>query len=163
MLTGIRRTKVVQDSTNELKTVSIPLQVGERFGFAVDKESWPMIDCVVVKDRAGKVVFRDDFGEDAVGDGAPTLPNWEFVRTRAFIADGAKRDRLVWSGDLWWAERNVFHAFVPTVPYIRDSIRMLAENQTPEGYVQACPFPESRRPLKSLGGTTAAFRSRSST
>ena len=26
---------------------------------------------------------------------------------------------------------------------------MLAENQTPEGYVQACPFPENRRPLAS--------------
>ena len=142
VLTGIQRTAVVQDGTNVLKTLKLLIREGERFGFAVEKESWPMIDTVVIRNKDGKVVFRDDF------DGS--LDGWEFTRTRAYIADGAKRDRLVWSGDLWWAERNIFHAFAPTVPYIRDSIRMLAENQTPEGYVQACPFPESHRPLKSL-------------
>ncbi|MCR5750861.1 MAG: hypothetical protein K6G91_02765 [Kiritimatiellae bacterium] len=142
VLAGIRRTEVVQDSTNALRTLSVPVRIGERFGFAVDKESWPMIDSVVLRNRKGEVVFRDDF------DGPPD--SWEFTRTRAYIADGAKRDRLIWSGDLWWAERNVFHAFAPDVPYMRDSIRMLAENQTPEGYVQACPFPENHRPLKSM-------------
>lgn len=142
VLTGIQRTTVVQDGTNVLKTLKLPIREGERFGFAVEKESWPMIDSVVVRNGVGEVIFRDDF--DGLLDG------WEFTCTRAYIADGAKRDRLVWSGDLWWAERNIFHAFAPTVPYIRDSIRMLAENQTPEGYVQACPFPESHRPLKSL-------------
>ena len=142
VLAGIRQTKIVQDATNALKTASVPIRLGERFGFAVDKESWPLIDSVVLKNRAGQVVFRDDF------DGP--LDRWEFTRTRAYIADGAKRDRLIWSGDLWWAERNVFHAFAPDVPYMRDSIKMLAENQTPEGYVQACPFPENHRPLKAM-------------
>ena len=106
VLTGIQRMAVVQDGTNVLKTLKLPIREGERFGFAVEKESWPMIDSVVIRNKDGKVVFRDDF------DGS--LDGWEFTRTRAYIADGVKRDRLVWSGDLWWAERNIFHAFAPT-------------------------------------------------
>jgi len=67
----------------------------------------------------------------------------------AYLSDGAKRDRLVWSGDLWWAQRNMYAAFGYDSPYMPGSIRMLAENRTPEGYVQACPYPESHGPLKS--------------
>ena len=68
---------------------------------------------------------------------APTLP---------YLSDGAKRDRLVWSGDLWWAAPTMYYAFGPQAPYMAGSIRMLAANQTPEGYVQACPWPERRPP-----------------
>lgn len=68
--------------------------------------------------------------------------------TYAYLSDGAKRDRLVWSGDLWFADLNMYYAFGPNSPYMPGSIRMLAENQTPEGYVQACPYPESHGPLK---------------
>ena len=66
----------------------------------------------------------------------------------AYLSDGAKRDRLVWSGDLWWAQRNMYVAFPIDSPYMPGSIRMLGENQTPEGYTQACPYPESHGPLK---------------
>ncbi len=66
----------------------------------------------------------------------------------AYLSDGAKRDRLVWSGDLWWAQRNMYVAFPPDSPFMPGSIRMLGENQTPEGYVQACPYPESHGPLQ---------------
>ena len=65
----------------------------------------------------------------------------------AFLADGAKRDRLVWSGDLWWAQFNMYAAFASDSPYMPGSLRMLAENQTPKGYIQACPYPESHGPL----------------
>ena len=65
-----------------------------------------------------------------------------------YLSDGAKRDRLVWSGDLWWAQRNMYVAFPIDSPYMPGSIRMLGENQTPEGYTQACPHPESHGPLK---------------
>ena len=68
------------------------------------------------------------------------------VTTLPYLADGAKRDRLVWSGDLWWAERNMFVGFKPSEPYMRGSILMLAANRTPEGYVQACPWPEQPPP-----------------
>ena len=66
----------------------------------------------------------------------------------AYLSDGAKRDRLVWSGDLWWAQRNMYVAFPIDSPYMPGSVRMLGENQTPEGYTQACPYPESHGPLK---------------
>lgn len=65
----------------------------------------------------------------------------------AYLSDGAKRDRLVWSGDLWWAQRNMYAAWGPESPYMPGSLRMLAENRTPEGYIQACPYPESHGPL----------------
>ena len=68
------------------------------------------------------------------------------VTTLPYLADGAKRDRLVWSGDLWWAERNMFFGFRPEAPYMRGSLEMLAANQTPEGYVQASPWPEQPKP-----------------
>jgi len=67
--------------------------------------------------------------------------------TYDYLSDGAKRDRLVWSGDLWWAQFNMYAAFGPASPYMPGSLRMLAENQTPAGYVQACPYPESHGPL----------------
>lgn len=65
----------------------------------------------------------------------------------AYLSDGAKRDRLVWSGDLWWAQRNMYSAWGPESPYMPGSLRMLAENRTQEGYIQACPYPESHGPL----------------
>ena len=65
----------------------------------------------------------------------------------AYLSDGAKRDRLVWSGDLWWAQRNLYAAWGYDSPYMPGSLRLLAENRTPEGYVQACPYPESHGPL----------------
>lgn len=67
--------------------------------------------------------------------------------THAYLSDGAKRDRLVWSGDLWWSQVNMYAAYASDSPYLPGSLRMLAENQTPEGYVQACPYPESHGPL----------------
>jgi len=78
---------------------------------------------------------------------APARDVW-LGTTYAYLADGAKRDRLVWSGDLWWAQRNMYAAFGYDSPYMPGSLRMLAENSTPEGYVQACPYPESHGPLK---------------
>ena len=69
--------------------------------------------------------------------------------THAYLSDGAKRDRLVWSGDLWWAQRNMYAAWGYDNPYMPGSLRMLAENRTPEGYIQACPYPESHGPLAS--------------
>ena len=65
---------------------------------------------------------------------------------RPYLADGAKRDRLVWSGDLWWAQRMVYAAFGPGVPHMGGSLEMLADNQTPEGFVQAAPLPERHAP-----------------
>lgn len=69
--------------------------------------------------------------------------------TFAYLSDGAKRDRLVWSGDLWWGDLNMYYAFPSDSPYMPGSVRMLALSQTPEGYVWACPYPETKTPPKS--------------
>jgi hypothetical protein len=106
-------------------------------GFYTPKEKWPLFDFIRVADQHGQVLFEDDFSGD--------LSRWEFARTRSFVSDGGKRDRLVWSGDLYFAQRNEYYSKTDA-SYIRDSLKMLAFNQTPEGYVQACPYPERSTP-----------------
>jgi alpha-L-rhamnosidase len=122
---------VVIDETTD------PTFAAGRVGFYTPKETWPLYDHIRVTDSKGQVLLADDF--------SGALSKWQFARTLSFVADGAKRDRLVWSGDLYWAERTVFYSFAkPT--YLRDSLKMLAFNQTPEGYVHASPYPERSVP-----------------
>jgi alpha-L-rhamnosidase len=108
-----------------------------RVGFYTPKEKWPIFDNIRVADSKGRTLLWDDFSGD--------LSKWQFTRTLSFVADGAKRDRLVWSGDLYFAQRSAYYAFArPT--YLRDSLKMLAFNQTPEGYLHASPYPERSVP-----------------
>ena len=108
-----------------------------RVGFYTPKEKWPLFDFIRVNDDAGKALLSDDFSGD--------LSKWQFARTLSYVADGAKRDRLIWSGDLYFGQRSAYYAFAnPT--YLRDSLKMLAFNQTPEGYVHASPYPERSVP-----------------
>jgi alpha-L-rhamnosidase len=108
-----------------------------RVGFYTPKEKWPLFDSIRVTDGKGKVLLADDFAGD--------LSQWAFARTLSYVADGAKRDRLVWSGDLYFAQPSAYYGSAhPT--YMRDSLKMLAFNQTPEGYVHASPYPERSTP-----------------
>ena len=115
---------------------------GDRFGFYTEKEWWPVVSSVAVRDAKGDEVFRDDF---SAADAEGRLPGWDYPKAFRFLADGGKRDRLVWSGDLWWAARTCFNAFGPEWPYFRESLRLLAFNQTPEGYICAAPYAENTR------------------
>jgi alpha-L-rhamnosidase len=118
-----------------------------RVGFYTPKEKWPLFECIRVLDGKGVALLTDDFSGD--------LSQWQFARTLSFVADGAKRDRLVWSGDLYFAQESAYYAFAhPT--YLRDSLKMLAFNQTPEGYVHASPYPERCTPPPS--GDYGPFR-----
>jgi len=108
-----------------------------RVGFYTPKEKWPLFDNIRVADAKGQVLLSDDFTGD--------LSKWQFARTLSYVADGAKRDRLVWSGDLYFGQRSAYYAFANPL-YIRDSLKMLAFNQTPEGYVHASPYPERSVP-----------------
>ncbi len=108
-----------------------------RVGFYTPKERWPLFDAIRVRDLNGRTLLSDDFSGD--------LSQWEFARTLAFVADGAKRDRLVWSGDLYFAQQSAYCAFKDPL-YMADSLKMLAFNQTPEGYVHAAPYPERSAP-----------------
>jgi alpha-L-rhamnosidase len=121
---------VIDETTDDLFAAG-------RVGFYTPKESWPLFDFVHVIDGEGRTLLSDDFSGD--------LAQWSFARTLPYVADGAKRDRLVWSGDLYFAQRNVYYASAhPT--YLRGALDMLAFNQTPEGYVQASPYPERGEP-----------------
>jgi alpha-L-rhamnosidase len=108
-----------------------------RVGFFTPKESWPLFDYIRVNNEKGRTLLYDDFSSN--------LSKWDFRKTLSFLADGAKRDRLVWSGDLYFAQRNAYYAF-PNLSYMRESLLMLAFNQTPEGYIHAAPYPEINKP-----------------
>jgi hypothetical protein len=103
-------------------------------GFCQPKEKWALVDNVVVKDLSNAVLLSDDF--------SGSLSAWSFTKTTGFVADGSKRDRLPWLGDLDWAGRNVYYAF-NNYSYMRDSIKMFAFNQTPEGFIWAAVYPEN--------------------
>lgn len=111
--------------------------VNGRVGFYTPKEKWPLFDYIIVKDGKGQNLLTDDFSGN--------LSQWQFARTLSSILDGGKRDRLLWTGDLYFGQRNVYYASGnPT--YMRDSIKMMAFNQTPEGYVHASPYAERSVP-----------------
>jgi hypothetical protein len=61
------------------------------------------------------------------------------------VVDGGKRDRLLWTGDLYFGQRSSYYAFA-TPTYLRGSLKMMAFNQTPEGYVHASPYAERSVP-----------------
>ncbi|MGN0852926.1 MAG: alpha-L-rhamnosidase C-terminal domain-containing protein [Kiritimatiellia bacterium] len=140
VLAGDRRVAVVQDATNAVKTLRTPVRKGERIGLSVPKESWPVVWKLA-----------------AAGRDLMDLDAWDFARTLPFTADGAKRDRLIWSGDLWWAERNLFYGFGPESPYMTGSVKMLAFNRTPEGYTHASPYAE--RAMRPPAGDYGPFGS----
>lgn len=108
-----------------------------RVGFYTPKEKWPLFDYITVKDGKGQNLLTDDFSGD--------LSQWQFARTLPHVVDGGKRDRLLWTGDLYFGQRSSYYASGnPT--YMRGSLEMMAFNQTPEGYVHASPYAERSVP-----------------
>ena len=112
---------------------------GGRFGLYVEKEWWPQVESYAVVDADGKVVFRDAF--DAA-DAEGRLVGWDYTRSFRFVADGAKRDRLAWIGDIWWGDLSCYTGYGPDWPYLRETLKLFAHYQTPEGYIWAAPFSE---------------------
>lgn len=107
-----------------------------KVGFCQPLDKWALVQNVRVTAPDGKTLLKDDFKRD--------LTKWDFVRTKPFVADGAKRDRLPWIGDLDWAGRNIYYAFKDPI-YMTESLRMFAFHQTAEGYVWATCYPENRK------------------
>ncbi len=75
--------------------------------------------------------------------------NWVYPSAPPYLADGAKRDRLVWSGDLWWSQRTAYFAFGPGDPFVAGALRILAAHQTPEGFIHAAPYAHDDAPPRS--------------
>ena len=112
-------------------------------GFCQTVEKWAMVDWLEVTNPDG-IVWRDDF--------EGTTEPYSFTHSLSFLADGAKRDRLPWIGDLDWAGRNAYYAF-KNYTYMPDSLRMFALHQTPEGYIWGTCYPENvKRPDSSEYG-----------
>lgn len=57
-----------------------------------------------------------------------------------FVSDGAKRDRLPWSGDLEWAGKNAYYCFGGWK--MKETIELLLAKQNPEGYFWGVTYPE---------------------
>ncbi len=104
----------------------LPRQSGT-VGFYTEKEMW-----FAVKDISlNSVLIESD-----------NLSRWHFCRTMGYLSDGAMRDRLLWTGDIAFASRNIYYAVNPR--YIHSSIYMMMQNQTAEGYVNPSPYPGNK-------------------
>ncbi|MBQ0110639.1 MAG: hypothetical protein KBS41_01755, partial [Oscillospiraceae bacterium] len=68
----------------------------------------------------------------------------------AYLADGGMRDRLLWTGDLWFASRTVYYS--GNAEIMRDSLYMMAENQCDNGYIDASPYPITLKARKNQTG-----------
>ena len=104
-------------------------------GFCQTTESWAMVNNLEVVTEHG-VLLQDDFKQ-------PLGSDYAFTRALPFLADGAKRDRLPWIGDLDWAGRNVYYAF-SDMKYMWGSLEIFARHQTPEGYIWGACYPENQ-------------------
>ncbi len=63
-----------------------------------------------------------------------------------FVSDGAKRDRLPWSGDLEWAGKSAYYCFGGGK--MKNTLEMLLNKQNPKGYFFAVTYPEDRKKPK---------------
>ena len=170
---AVRQTIRQEGVDGAIRTVRVPLKPG-RFGFRLEREQWPVVHEVRALDESGAVRWRDGFGETTHAEAqreqsrrgekevlrvsAPSAslrekngaaPNWVYPSAPPYLADGAKRDRLVWSGDLWWSQRTAYCAFGPGDPHVAGALRVLAAHQTPEGFVQPAPYAHDDAPPRS--------------
>lgn len=103
-------------------------------GFCQTCEKWAMVKDLTVTADDGTCIFEDHFQNG--------LDQYTFTRTPGFVADGAKRDRLPWIGDLDWAGRNAYYSMRNT-SYMKGALDLFTFHQTEEGYVFATCYPEN--------------------
>lgn len=72
------------------------------------------------------------------------LKNYDFFRGVWFVSDGAKRDRMPWSGDLEWAGKSAYYCF-GSKSKMKNTLQMLLDKQNPEGYFFAVCYPEDTK------------------
>lgn len=101
------------------------------FGFCQGKEKWAIIESIEVE--AAETVYKCGYFSD--------VKDFETGKAPEFVADGAKRDRLPWSGDLEWAFSSGFYAFGDKIQ-AKSTLRMLSKKKTPDGYIYATFYPE---------------------
>lgn len=107
------------------------IETGNSFGFYMQSE-WRAALTSVEAVCDGKVV-----------EGAFDTDNYGIISTDYFIADGAKRDRLPWTGDLYWAIDGAWHAFGKNLDPAA-TFDLLAFHQNPEGFIFGTCYPENK-------------------
>ena len=104
------------------------------FGFCQTMEKWAIVSKIRIEEQ-GSVLFEDDFSEE-------DLRRYDIVTEDYFIADGAKRDRLPWSGDTDWSFRSGFYCYSFDTA-MKNTLEIFARHQNPEGYVFGTCYPEN--------------------
>lgn len=118
-----------------LSTVSADEISCGSIGFCPTIETWFIVDGFTVTAADGNILYEENFKEG--------LGNYLYNAAEEFIADGAKRDRLPWVGDLFWTFENVYYSFGNFKP-ADNTIEMFRRHQCPDGYVWGTCYPENR-------------------
>lgn len=105
---------------------------GGKFGFASDAEWRSVVNELEIKN-----------GEKLVYEWRGRLADFDAYHSGYFVSDGAKRDRLPWSGDVDWAFDCGWYAFGKKLQAM-NTLKMFAFHQTPEGFVYGTCYPENQ-------------------
>ena len=118
-----------------LSTVSAGELSHGSIGFCPTIETWFLVYGFTVTAANGNILYEEYFKKG--------LSDYHYCAAEEFIADGAKRDRLPWVGDLFWAFENVYYSFGNFEP-ADNTIEMFRRHQCPDGYVWGTCYPENR-------------------
>lgn len=106
------------------------IRTGGSFGFFEEKE-WRASLLSVKAVCDGKKV-----------DGAFEPENYNIKSIDYFISDGAKRDRLPWTGDLYWTIDGAAYAFGTDLDP-KNTFDVLARHQNDKGFIFGTCYPEN--------------------
>ena len=123
--------KISLNGENILRAES-GLTGGGKFGFASDAEWRSVVNRLEIKS-----------GEKFVYEWRGRLADFDVYHSGYFVSDGAKRDRLPWSGDVDWAFDCGWYAFGKKLQAM-NTLKMFAFHQTPEGFVYGTCYPENQ-------------------
>lgn len=97
------------------------------WGFCQENEAVASVQNLICRDH-GKIRRID-------------LSDFFFERTGKFLSDGAKRDRLPWTGDLFWAFDTGWYPFGNHLKAY-NTLKIMGRFQTPEGFIFGTWYPE---------------------
>ncbi len=124
------------------RCVSLCLREKE-YAFEVEEGQYVLGFCPQETDWA----ILHDITAESIVHSFTDLDNYDFFRGVWFVSDGAKRDRMPWSGDLEWAGKSAYYCF-GSKSKMKNTLQMLLDKQNPEGYFFAVCYPEdTKKPL----------------
>lgn len=130
-ITGNRSEIKIRIEKRELLSYTGEIVTGGSFGFSMESEWRALIDCLEVMSD-GACVYGKNCGLDL----------FQMRKTGFFISDGAKRDRLPWTGDLDWAFQCGWYAFGGDLKAM-NTLNILAFHTNPEGFIFGVCYPEN--------------------